>query len=151
MTARWADIIGYWRIRLLFEIWKIDRYSNPFSFPPKRFAPRYTYLKNLIIASLNEHISGDRRSAINAFRNSKTSPATLTLILNVRPHLLLYAFRRWSTLIRWKTCTLIYENEGFRKRLPWWRLSKTDAFRIIVDVRKRRKRRFSKTSTSWTG
>ena len=54
-------------------------------------------------------------------------------------------FRRSSTLIRWKTDTLTHENGGFRKRLPRWRLSKTDAFRISVDGRKRRKRRFSKT------
>ena len=57
-------------------------------------------------------------------------------------------FRRSSTLIRWKTDTLTHaENGGFRKRLPRWRLSKTDAFFISVDERKRRKRRFSKTLT----
>ena len=56
-------------------------------------------------------------------------------------------FRRSSTLIRWKTDTLTHENGGFRKRLPRWRLSKTDAFRISVDERKRRKRMFSKTLT----
>ena len=46
-------------------------------------------------------------------------------------------FRRSSTLIRWEKDTLSHENGGFRKRLPSWRLSKTDAFRISVDGRKR--------------
>ena len=59
-------------------------------------------------------------------------------------------FRRSLTLIRWKTDTLSHENGGFRKRLPRWKLSKTDAFRISVDGRKRRKRRFSKTLISST-
>ena len=54
-------------------------------------------------------------------------------------------FRRSSTLIRWKTDTLTHKNGGFRKCLPRWRLSKTDAFRISVDGRKRR---FSKTLAS---
>ena len=66
-----------------------------------------------------------------------------------------------STLIRFrlKTYTFVcvfadgkripyHENGGFRKRLPMWRLLKTDAFRINVDGRKRRKQRFSKTLTS---
>ena len=57
-------------------------------------------------------------------------------------------FRRSSTLIRWQTDTLTHENGGFRNRLPRWRLSTTDAFRISVDGRKRRKRRFSNTLTS---
>ena len=39
---------------------------------------------------------------------------------------------------RWKTDTLMHENGAFRKCLPRWRLSKTDAFRISVDGRKRR-------------
>ena len=39
---------------------------------------------------------------------------------------------------RWKTDTLTHENGGFRKRLPRWRLSKTDACRISVDGRKRK-------------
>ena len=57
-------------------------------------------------------------------------------------------FRRSLTLIQWKTDTLTHDNGGIRKRLSRWRLSKTDAFRISVDGRKRRKRMFSKTLTS---
>ena len=42
-------------------------------------------------------------------------------------------FYRSSTLKRSKTEMFIYENGGFRKRFPEWRLLKTQVYRISVD------------------
>ena len=44
-----------------------------------------------------------------------------------------YPFYRSSTLKRSKMEMFIYENGGFRKRFPVWRLLKTQVYRFSVD------------------